>query len=79
MQAVDHFLEAKGKSDASAANGADGLQDLVDTLHSLTSLRATLLARLSSGKPPSPAPEVRDQNHSKMQPSEDSLHCRPAQ
>ena len=50
MQIVERFREAKAKADA-AGNGANALNDLVGCLHSLTTLRATLLSRLASGKP----------------------------
>ena len=48
MQGVDHFLEAKGKADGVKAG--KGLNELVGALHSLTSLRATLISKLSSGE-----------------------------
>ena len=48
MQGVDHFLEAKGKADVVKAG--KGLNELVGALHSLTSLRATLISKLSSGE-----------------------------
>lgn len=47
LQAVDKFLQAKGKLDG---NGAPPLNDIMDTLHSLTTVRANLAAGLSSGE-----------------------------
>ena len=46
LQAVDKFLQAKGKLDG---NGAPPLNDIMETLHSLTTVRANLAAGLSSG------------------------------
>lgn len=47
LQAVDKFLQAKGKLDG---NGTPPLNDIMDTLHSLTTVRANLAAGLSSGE-----------------------------
>ncbi|DBA93500.1 hypothetical protein WJX82_005630 [Trebouxia sp. C0006] len=45
-QAVDKFLQAKGKLDG---NAAPALNDVMEALHSLTTVRANLAAGLSSG------------------------------
>ena len=47
MQAVDKFLQAKGKLDG---NAAPPLNDVMEALHSLTTVRANLAAGLSSGQ-----------------------------
>ena len=47
MQAVDKFLQAKGKLDG---NAAPALNDVMEALHSLTTVRANLAAGLSSGE-----------------------------
>lgn len=49
VQVVDRFRQTKAKADA-AGSDASALNDLVGCLHSLTSLRASLLNRLASGK-----------------------------
>lgn len=46
LQAVNNFLQAKGKLDS---NASPSLNDITDALHSLTSVRANLAAGLSSG------------------------------
>lgn len=46
--AVDQFLAAKGRLDGGNA-GDDNMQDVMDALHRLTTVRATLVAGLSSG------------------------------
>jgi hypothetical protein len=46
-QAVDKFLQAKGKLEG---NAAPALNDVMEALHSLTTVRANLAAGLSSGK-----------------------------
>ncbi len=46
-QAVDKFLQAKGKLDG---NAAPALNDVMEALHSLTTVRANLAAGLSSGE-----------------------------
>ena len=47
LQAVDKFLQAKGKLDG---NAAPALNDIMEALHSLTTVRANLAAGLSSGE-----------------------------
>lgn len=49
LQAVDKFLQAKGKLDG---NASPSLNDVTETLHALTTVRATLAAGLSSGQHP---------------------------
>lgn len=44
---MDQFLSAKARVDA--REGEDDMQELMDTLHRLTTVRATLVAGLSSG------------------------------
>ena len=46
LQAVDKFLQAKGKLDG---NAAPPLNDVMEALHGLTTVRANLAAGLSSG------------------------------
>ena len=48
-QAVNKFLQAKGKLEG---NPSPPLNDITDALHSLTSVRANLAAGLSSGEQP---------------------------
>lgn len=47
LQAVDKFLQVKGKLDG---NAAPPLNDVMEALHSLTTVRANLAAGLSSGE-----------------------------
>ena len=55
MQAVGHFLQAKGKADGvGSSTGPEAAGAVMDALHSLTSLRALLAAGLSSGDPQPP-------------------------